>query len=50
MCKNILGFIVLFLIGLIDFALAQQQEGFNTKSKTKIIADAGRDVLMPPEV
>ena len=47
MCKNISGFIVLFLIGLIDFALAQQQEGFNTKLKTKIIADAGRDVLMP---
>ena len=48
MYKNISGFIVLFLIGFIDLALAQQQEGFNTKLKTKIIADAGRDVLMPP--
>ena len=47
MYKNILGFIVLLSIGFIELALSQQQERFNTKSKTKIIADAGRDVLMP---
>ena len=47
MYKNISGFIVLLFIGFVELALSQQQDRFSKKLKTKIIADAGSDVLMP---